>query len=136
MFNKDKNQSDAQKSTGSATLISQGTIFNGDVHSEIDLRIDGTIHGNVTSTAKIVLGPSGFVEGNMEGKQADVSGRVVGNITVADAIQLRPKSEVQGNICAATFQAEMGSIFNGHCQMGGGANVVKMTEQDVLAKAQ
>lgn len=135
MFSKEKNNNQSAPNS-SATLISQGTVFHGDVHSDNDLRIDGTIRGNVTSTAKIVVGPSGFIEGNIDGKQADISGKVIGNITVAEAIQLRPKSEVQGDICAATLQAETGAIFNGHCQMGGRASIVMMKEPDAVAKAQ
>ena len=137
MFQKDKSATPLKNAaTNSATLITSGTVFNGDVQSDNDLRIDGVIHGNVTSAAKIIIGPSGFVEGNVIGKQADVSGRVVGNITAVDSIQLRPKCDVQGNLTAATFQAESGAIFNGHCQMGIATNVVQMTEQDVFAKAQ
>jgi cytoskeletal protein CcmA (bactofilin family) len=136
MFNKEKTTSAQKQSVNSATIITLGTVFHGDVSSENDLRIDGVIHGNVSSTAKIVLGPSGFIEGNIDGKHADISGRVVGNITAQESIQLRPKCQVNGNIHAATFQAETGSVFNGQCHMGGGANVVSMTENEVLAKAQ
>ena len=62
MFNKEKTSSYSEKTySNSATLISSGTILKGDVKSENDLRIDGTIHGNVYSSAKIIVGPSGFV---------------------------------------------------------------------------
>src|SRR3954466_15014642 len=99
MFNKEKSSSISEKSTpGSATLISSGTILKGDMRSDNDLRIDGTIHGNVSSSAKIIVGPSGFVEGNIEGTNADVSGRVTGNISVKDMLQLRAESSVDGNI--------------------------------------
>jgi cytoskeletal protein CcmA (bactofilin family) len=135
MFKTKTESADRQPLT-TATLISSGTVFNGDVNSQNDLRIDGVIHGNVSSTSKIIIGPSGFVEGNIEGKHADITGRVVGNIVVTDLIQLRPKCQVHGNISAGTLQAENGAAFNGLCQMGANTNVVVMKEQDVLAKAQ
>lgn len=136
MFNKEKNTNEKPLNT-SATIISAGTTVQGDLKSESDLRIDGTIHGNVTSNAKIVVGPSGFIEGNIQGAQADVSGKVIGNIMVKELTQLRPKCSVQGNISAVNLQIESGAIFNGQCNMITGNNVVHISEGELLhAKAQ
>src|SRR5690349_291361 len=136
MFNKEKNTNEKPLNT-SATIISAGTTVQGDLKSESDLRIDGTIHGNVTSNAKIVVGPAGFIEGNIQGAQADVSGRVIGNITVKELTQLRAKCSVQGNISAVNLQIESGAIFNGQCNMTTGNNVVHISEGELLhAKAQ
>jgi len=131
MFNKEKNASHSEKNfSNSATLISSGTSLKGDVKSESDLRIDGTIHGNVYSSAKIVVGPSGFVEGNIEGANADVTGRVTGNITVKELLQLRGESNVNGNICAVKLQIDPTAMFNGKCQMGAQpASVVTMSNE-------
>ena len=133
MFNKEKNLSFSEKSTpGSATLISSGTILRGNIKSDSDLRIDGTIHGNVISSAKIVVGPSGYVEGNIEGANADVTGKVKGNIAVKELLQLREKSNVEGNIIAVKLQVDPAAIFNGKCQMGAQAgSVVLMSTPDV-----
>ena len=143
MFNKEKNTSIEKFAGNSATLISDGTILQGDLKSETDLRIDGTIHGNVTSTAKIIVGPTGFVEGNIQGSQADISGKVIGSITVKELAQLRVKSDVKGNITAVSLQIESGAAFNGQSIMTTTAaaaappkNVVHMNEGEALhAKA-
>jgi cytoskeletal protein CcmA (bactofilin family) len=128
MFKKDKN--DSPVVGGSATLISPGTVLRGDMNSENDLRIDGTIYGNITSSAKIVVGPLGYVEGNIMGKQADITGKVSGNITVEESLQLRAESNVNGNLQAANLQVDPSAIFNGQCQMGAAAvnNVVLMSK--------
>jgi cytoskeletal protein CcmA (bactofilin family) len=132
MFNKDKTNSVSDKLGNSATLISEGTLLQGDVKSENDLRVDGTIQGNVISSAKVVIGPNGLVEGNIHGKQADITGKVIGNIAVQEVLQLRGQCNVQGNINAATLQIDPSAIFNGQCQMGGVqvANVVLMSTAD------
>lgn len=136
MFNKDKNTQADKTFSNSATLISAGTVVKGDVKSESDLRIDGTIHGNVTSQAKVVIGPSGVVEGNIEGVLADISGKLVGNIVAKEMVQLRTKCSVQGNITAANLQIDAGALFNGQSQMGAVGNVVVMKEGETLhAKA-
>jgi cytoskeletal protein CcmA (bactofilin family) len=133
MFNKEKSQPFSEKGTSnSATLISSGTILRGNVKSNNDLRIDGTIHGNVSSSAKIVIGPTGFVEGNIEGTNADITGKVVGNISVKELLQLREQSTVEGNIVAVKLQVDPAATFNGRCQMGGqAASIVAMNNTDV-----
>ena len=47
-----------QLSTGVLTglsRISRGTTFTGDVTSDGDFRIDGTMNGNITTTGRIVV---------------------------------------------------------------------------------
>lgn len=140
MFNREKSNGQEKPAATNATLISYGTSVTGDVQSETDLRIDGTVRGNVSTTAKIVVGATGFIEGNILGTQADVSGRVEGNIQVADLAQLRTKSRVEGNITAVSLQIEAGALFNGKSTMTAAANnnkVVQMTEEEtVYAQAQ
>jgi cytoskeletal protein CcmA (bactofilin family) len=131
MFNKEKTSSYSEKTySNSATLISSGTTLKGDVKSENDLRIDGTIHGNVYSSSKIIVGPSGFVEGNIEGANADITGKITGNISVKDLLQLRGECNVQGNIAATKLQIDPTAVFNGKCQMGAQpASVVTMSNE-------
>lgn len=144
MFNKEKASTTYEKQTpGSATLISEGTTLTGDVASQTDLRIDGTIKGNVKSSAKIIIGPTGIVEGNIDGNQADITGKVQGHIVVKELLQLRGQCNVTGNITAAKLQIEPTAIFNGQCQMGTAAvspnqikaNIVQMSS-DVAPTAE
>lgn len=108
-----------EKTNGNgATLISAGTTLKGDISSNSDLRIDGTIIGNVTSSSKIVIGASGSVEGDITGNQADIVGKVSGNIKTKDLLQLRGDCTVKGNVYAGKLQVEPTAVFNGQCHMG------------------
>jgi cytoskeletal protein CcmA (bactofilin family) len=136
MFNT-KNKTDMQQEktngNGGATLISSGTTLKGDISSQNDLRIDGTIIGNVSSAAKIVIGSNGVVEGDITGNQADIVGKVSGNIRTKELLQLRGDSIVNGNLYAGKLQVEPTATFNGQCHMG--ANVVEMTSNEQQAAA-
>ncbi len=136
MFNaKTKNENAISAGSGSgATLIGAGTILKGDIKSENDLRIDGTVIGNINSSAKVIIGTSGLVEGDISGVQADVVGKVVGNIRAKELLQLKGESEVTGNIYAGNLQIEPSATFNGQCHMG--ANIVEISknEQQAVAK--
>lgn len=100
------------------TLISSGTTLKGDISSNSDLRIDGTIQGNINCKSKIVIGATGVVEGDLEGNQADIVGKVNGNIKTKDLLQLRGECAVTGNIYAGKLQIEPTATFNGQCHMG------------------
>ena len=134
MFNKEKHTTQNDRLNGSsATLISAGTTLIGDLKSENDLRIDGTIQGNIISSAKVIIGSTGYVEGSIQGQQADVAGKVVGNIAVKELLQLRGQCDVQGNIAAVKLQIEPTATFNGQCQMGNAAHVVQMSTNELQA---
>jgi cytoskeletal protein CcmA (bactofilin family) len=112
------------------TLIGQGTTLKGDISSKSDLRIDGTIIGNINSGAKIIIGTSGVVEGDISGAQADISGKVSGNIKAKELLQLRGECIVAGNLYAGKLQVEPSATFNGQCHMGG-ANAQGTSNNDL-----
>jgi cytoskeletal protein CcmA (bactofilin family) len=127
MFNtKNKTEMQLEKTNGGngTTLISSGTTIKGDISSNSDLRIDGTINGNIQSSAKIVIGANGVVEGDIIGTQADIVGKVTGNIRTKELLQLRGDSVVIGNLYAGKLQIEPTATFNGQCHMG--TNVVEV----------
>jgi cytoskeletal protein CcmA (bactofilin family) len=135
MFNT-KSKTDMQQSTTSGngtTLISAGTTLKGDISSNGDLRIDGTVIGNIHSSAKIVIGTNGVVEGDISGNQADIVGKVSGNIRAKELLQLRGECAVTGNLYAGKLQVEPSATFNGQCHMG--ANVVEMNNNEQQAAA-
>jgi cytoskeletal protein CcmA (bactofilin family) len=137
MFNS-KNKTSMQQTATSgngATLISAGTTLKGDISSNNDLRIDGTVIGNVSSNAKIVIGSNGVVEGDIAGNQADIVGKVSGNVRTKELLQLRGDCIVNGNLYAGKLQVEPSATFNGQCHMGGNGNVVEMTNNEQQAAA-
>jgi cytoskeletal protein CcmA (bactofilin family) len=119
MFNgKTKAEGLVEVSTGSsASLIGAGTSMKGDITSNGDLRIDGTLVGNIHCSAKVVIGANGVVQGDVNGQQADIMGKVTGTINVKDLLQLKGGSTVNGNLQAAKLQIEPTANFNGECHM-------------------
>jgi len=120
MFN-GKSKSDVLEenpSKGTSTsLIGAGTSMKGDITSNGDLRIDGSLVGNINCSAKVVIGAGGVVQGDINGQTADIMGKVTGTIKVKDLLQLKGGSLVNGNIQAAKLQIEPTANFNGECHM-------------------
>jgi cytoskeletal protein CcmA (bactofilin family) len=112
------------------TLIGAGTTINGDVVSNGDVRIDGTLVGNISGTAKVVLGTTGVVLGDINCNQADIQGKVTGKLMVKDMLYLRGEASIEGDIHAGKLQIDPQVTFNGHCHMGHDAFVVEMTTEE------
>ena len=124
MFNAKSKSGSNETPGGSTTIIGAGTTINGNIESTGDIRIDGTLIGNLTSKAKVLVGADGVIEGSIKGKNADVLGRVTGQMDIKEVLQLRGKCIIDGDIFAGKLEVEPTATFNGRCHMG--ANVVEL----------
>ncbi len=119
MFNKGDKKDAALSSQESINLIGTGTNIKGDVVANGDIRIDGTVIGTVNAKGKLVLGPSGLIEGEVTCKSADVSGSIKGNITVSELTHLKATAKFSGDINTNKLAIDPGASFTGNCAMGG-----------------
>ncbi len=103
---------------GSINIIGAGTIIEGEIKSNGDIRIDGTIRGSVTSKAKVVVGSTGIVDGDVHCQNADISGTVKGKITVMEMLFLKSAARINGDIQTGKLVVEVGASFTGNCSMG------------------
>jgi cytoskeletal protein CcmA (bactofilin family) len=112
---------------GSTTIIGAGTIIKGDIESTGDIRIDGSLIGNLKTRAKVLIGQEGIVDGDITGANADIMGKVTGFVKISELLQLRGKSIVTGEIQTGKLEVEPTASFNGSCQMG--ASVVEFAPE-------
>ncbi|MDB5250730.1 MAG: polymer-forming cytoskeletal protein [Segetibacter sp.] len=122
-----KSKETIETAGGSTTIIGSGVTLTGDISGTADIRIDGTIKGNIICTARVLIGAEGIVEGDVDCKQADVMGRIKGNIKTKELLNLRGKAVLVGDIYATKLQVEPTVAFNGRCTMNG-SQVVNITE--------
>ena len=114
---------------GSINLIGAGTVIEGEMKSNGDVRVDGSIFGSITSKAKVVLGSTGVVEGDITSQNADVSGLVKGKATIADLLFLKSTAKIIGDIVTSKLVVEAGATFTGSCNMGPVIKDMKQNEK-------
>lgn len=102
----------------SVNLIGNGTVIKGSIQSDGDIRIDGTLIGSIVSKGKVVVGPSGNVEGDIACNDADISGNLKVKITVSEVLLLKPSAKLSGDIITNKLAIESGATFSGTCSMG------------------
>lgn len=98
-------------------LISQDTEITGDVKSNGDIRIDGSLTGNLITKGKVVIGTTGRIKGEVNCKNSEVSGSVEGKITVSQLLNLKASSKIIGDIITSKLAIEPGAKFTGTCKM-------------------
>ena len=98
-------------------IIGQGTEVKGDINTFGDMRIDGKLVGNFSSNQKLVIGTSGIIEGTINCKDCDISGKVIGNMQVVDLLILKSTADILGDISTSQFIVEMDAQFSGTCKM-------------------
>jgi cytoskeletal protein CcmA (bactofilin family) len=121
MFDNIKNKNGQPKgseSGGSINLIGAGTVIEGEIRSMGDIRVDGTIIGSITSKAKVVVGSTGQVQGDINCQNADISGSVQGKTTVTEMLFLKSTARLNGDISTGKLVVEVGASFTGNCNMG------------------
>lgn len=117
----------------SVNLIGGGTKISGDINSSGDIRIDGHLNGNLVTNGKFVLGPSGFIEGNITCANADLMGEVKGIINVTEMLALKNTAKINGDIITSRLSIEPGAVFSGSCNMG--AKVKNMVQSPEMVNA-
>lgn len=103
-------------------LISNGTEITGDIISNGDIRIDGALKGILNTKGKVVIGPTGKINGEVYCKNSEVSGVVEGKISVGQLLNLKASSKITGDIITYKLSIEPGAKFSGNCKMSESEN--------------
>ena len=122
----------------SINLLGTGTVVKGNITSNGDFRIDGSLVGSIQSKGKVVVGPTGSVEGEIICQNADFSGNIKAQVSVTELLTLKSTSKLIGDIKTTKLAIEPGAMFSGSCKMeGAGARETSpiMTHENKLKEA-
>lgn len=118
-------------------LIATGTILKGEIESNGDMRIDGTLEGTIKSSGKVVIGTTGKVKGEVYCQNADVSGEVDAKVNVRELLSLKASAVFTGEIKTDKLAIEPGAHYSGTCNMdnaSGNENTAKKVNDEKPGK--
>jgi cytoskeletal protein CcmA (bactofilin family) len=101
----------------SATVIGSELRIDGSLTSEEDVRIDGSVHGAVSSTAHVDLGPSGTVDAPLSARTVSVAGTVSSSITATERVDLLAGGRLIGDVKTPRLTIADGATFRGKVDM-------------------
>ncbi len=117
------------KSSLDINRISKNTKIVGDITSEGDFRIDGTIEGNVKTSGKIIIGKEGLINGVVHCASADIEGTFTGALVATSQLTLRSTAVVSGEVNINKLDVEPGAVFNASCEMKTGVKGISNGKQ-------
>ena len=119
----------AQEITTQQNIIAQDTKIVGDIISKGAFRIDGQVEGNIRTQGKVVVGKSGYVNGTIEGTNADFEGSFSGKLKLSGTLSLKSTAYIQGEVEVGKLAVEPGATFNAVCNMKGAVKELNKGEQ-------
>ena len=105
-------------SNGSNNIIGEGSTLSGNFNSSGNIRLEGKVKGDITSSSKVACGETSIVDGNVTADNAEIAGKVTGKVNVNDLLILKSSAKIQGDISTNNLVIESGASFNGACAMG------------------
>ncbi len=101
------------------TSISPTTSIVGDIKAEDDLIINGIVKGNIKVKGhNFFLGPSGRLEGEIQGQNVKISGRMKGEIKAKGKVEITKEAKFSGKIESKSIAVESGAFIDAVVNMG------------------
>ncbi len=111
----------AQENTAAETIVGPSVKIQGDLVSEGNIRIEGSVTGKVHTTQSVHVGEGAVISADMQAGNAIVAGQIAGNIKVTGNLILQSTARINGDIACGVLRVEDGALFSGKCNMKGAA---------------
>ncbi|MCB0602907.1 MAG: polymer-forming cytoskeletal protein [Saprospiraceae bacterium] len=102
----------------SLNSVVEGTIIEGDIRTESDIRIDGNLSGTLNCKGRVIIGPKGVVEGDIRCENALIEGAFHGLLSCNDTLTVNETASITGDINTDKLVVHSGATFNVNCNMG------------------
>lgn len=123
--------STASPSTGmNINSLGSGTRMEGSINSDSDIRIDGELIGTLTCKGKVIIGPKGFVDGNIQCATALVEGHFKGVLKTTELLNVAESAVIDGEVSTGRLAVHPGAKFNVHCATGTSATSSTKTKSE------
>jgi len=94
--------------------ITPGISLKGEISGSEDLWLGGSIEGALRfNGARVTIGGTGSVRGEVEAREIVVEGRLDGNLRAVERVAVSRSGQVKGGASAPRVAVEDGAVFNG-----------------------
>lgn len=106
-----------RKSAPLLTYLSQKTEFEGVLHAEGMVRIDGIVHGTVDVQGDLEISSTGLVEGpEVKARNIVVQGVLKARVVAEGKLTLSRTARLEGDVVAAALEIEAGAYYTGYIE--------------------
>lgn len=105
------------------SLIGENIKILGKIEGKGNLRIDGTVEGDIDYDGSIVIGSGGKVIGNIKASDISLGGTVNGNIISDSKVVILNTGTLIGDLEVPTVVIHENAKFEGNCKMPSKGNL-------------
>lgn len=96
------------------TYLSQKTEFEGILHAEGMLRVDGIVHGTVEVQGDLEISSTGLIEGpEVKAHNLVVHGVLKARVVAQGKLTLSRTARLEGDVVAGSLEIETGAFYTG-----------------------
>ena len=99
------------------TVIGEELTIEGEITSDEEVVIQGTVRGSLSSTDTIQILSGAVVEADVTAASLSVAGAVTGNVTATDRGDLQAGGRLIGDVRSARLTIADGASFKGNVDM-------------------
>jgi len=93
--------------------VSKQTVIHGNITTDTNSYIAGTIHGDIIANATLVIEKNGVIIGNVRAKNVVVRGKIKGNIHSDGKVDVKKNGEIEGHVYAIEVNVNKQSSLKG-----------------------
>jgi cytoskeletal protein CcmA (bactofilin family) len=99
------------------TIFEEGLTVEGEIESEEEIVVHGTVRGRLATTDAVAVGAGGVVEAELVAASLSIAGRVTGNVAATERVDLQAGGRLTGDVKAARLTIADGASFKGNVDM-------------------
>lgn len=104
-----------KKVANALTYLSSTSEFQGDLHVEGNLRVDGIVHGRVEVLGDVEISQTGLIEGpEIHANNITVHGVIKAKVVAEGRLTLSRTARLEGDVTANALDIEAGAFYVGH----------------------
>jgi len=99
------------------TIVGTSVKLKGNLKSDGDITIDGSVNGEVKTKGLVNIGPNANIIANVKAKKITVAGTIQGNVEATERLTITETGRVYGDITANILSIAPGAVFSGKSVM-------------------
>ena len=101
------------RSSGTATLISEGCKITGVITGNCDFQVNGEVEGDCEIESTLMLARGALWKGTIRAGNVIVSGHVEGDILASGRVEITDTAKITGTVSAQAIAVAEGAIVEG-----------------------
>jgi len=99
------------------SLVAADAVWEGKLVTNGNLRVEGTVHGEVQTTGTLFVAAHAHIDGTIQARSILLAGEIEGQIHCNDRLEILPGGTARGEIQTGTLVVHEGAFIDSRFQM-------------------